>query len=441
MFYGDSVGVGCSSTGMNEPSWAFAAGKNASEFAKVTQTKASTYGLNANNLPDWVCETWPRAVTNALKDKYGDNITYTNRAIGSTASAFGSTAENLNYLLGNGDTENPCPVPDLLFVHYGLNEMGVNATAHKANIAKIIDYARTLNPNCAVVLVSAFYPPQFTGEAEPQLTDKNLGLFEAAYYELAAEYDNVMVAPVNAITGSMNTVKVPMDYTHNLYNHPNDFGARIYTATILAALEETEANLAIEPIADVEYTATAVVPTVVVKNGDKVLEEGVNYTVEYSNNEAIGQATVTVTGINGFAGTATANFNIVHTQHKYDDCGDTTCGYCTFVRESADHTEKTIPAVDATCTEPGYTAGVECSVCGKIITAPTEIAASGHKEETIPKVPATCKETGLTEGKKCTVCGVVTVPQQEIEIVPHTEKILPEVPSTCKETGLTEGKE
>ncbi len=231
VFYGDSVGVGCSSTGLNEFSFEYAA-KPASELNRKWVTKANSYGLNVNNLPDWVCETWPRAVTNALKEKYGDNITYTNRSIGSTASTWGSERENLEFLLGPGDTEYPCPTPDLLIINYGLNEAGNSKDLQKSNTKKIIGYARELNPDCAIILISPFYPPQYNGNYE--LTTWKIPEQEEGYYELANEYEGVAVAPINSITGSMNDVKSPVDYTHNLFNHPNDFGNRIYASSILA---------------------------------------------------------------------------------------------------------------------------------------------------------------------------------------------------------------
>ena len=52
-------------------------------------------------------------------------------------------------------------------------------------------------------------------------------------------------------------------------------------------------------------------PEVVVKDGKRVLEEGVDYTVSYSNNKEIGEAIVTVKGCNDYSGTATAKFNII----------------------------------------------------------------------------------------------------------------------------------
>lgn len=42
------------------------------------------------------------------------------------------------------------------------------------------------------------------------------------------------------------------------------------------------------------------------------------------------------------------------------------------------HTEVTDAAVEPTCTETGLTAGTHCLTCGKVITAQTEVAATGH---------------------------------------------------------------
>lgn len=77
------------------------------------------------------------------------------------------------------------------------------------------------------------------------------------------------------------------------------------------------------------------------------------------------------------------------------------------------HTVVTDPAVAATCTTAGKTAGSHCSVCNKVITAQTTVAAKGHKKITvIDRLPA-FEETGLNH-VECEVCnenlGETTVP-------------------------------
>ena len=49
--------------------------------------------------------------------------------------------------------------------------------------------------------------------------------------------------------------------------------------------------------------------------------------------------------------------------------------------ELAEHIAVEIPAVEATCTQSGMTAGSKCSVCGEILVAPEEIASLGHIDE------------------------------------------------------------
>lgn len=52
-------------------------------------------------------------------------------------------------------------------------------------------------------------------------------------------------------------------------------------------------------------------PEVIVTDGQKVLEEGKDYTVSYSDNKEIGTATVTVKGCNDYMGSAKATFSIL----------------------------------------------------------------------------------------------------------------------------------
>ncbi len=83
------------------------------------------------------------------------------------------------------------------------------------------------------------------------------------------------------------------------------------------------------------------------------------------------------------------------------------------------HEEVEIPAVPATCTEPGSTAGVKCATCGEILQAPEAIDPLGHEEEVVKGYDATCEEAGLTDGTVCTVCGETVKAQEEIPALGH----------------------
>lgn len=72
----------------------------------------------------------------------------------------------------------------------------------------------------------------------------------------------------------------------------------------------------------------------------------------------------------------------------------------------AGHVAAEVPAVDATCTEPGCTAGTKCEVCGKILEGCDVVPALGHKWDGGVVTPAdryldtmiifTCERCGIT---------------------------------------------
>ncbi len=63
------------------------------------------------------------------------------------------------------------------------------------------------------------------------------------------------------------------------------------------------------------YTGEENKPGVVVKDGDKVLTPGIDYTIEYKNNTDVGEGIVTITGIGNYEGTSDETFTIT----KADD--------------------------------------------------------------------------------------------------------------------------
>jgi uncharacterized repeat protein (TIGR02543 family) len=121
-----------------------------------------------------------------------------------------------------------------------------------------------------------------------------------------------------------------------------------------------------------------------------------------------------------------------------------TCGNTKLVDipklEGCDHEEEVIPAVEATCTEKGKTAGKKCSKCGEILEAQTDIPALGHDwdDSEITK-EATCSETGI-KTFHCKREGCEETKSDEIKVLDHHEEIIPEVAATCTEKGKTAGK-
>ena len=121
------------------------------------------------------------------------------------------------------------------------------------------------------------------------------------------------------------------------------------------------------------------------------------------------------------------------------------CKNCDVVKDSEviptqGHKTEEIPAVAATCTEAGATAGEKCSVCGEILKEPETIPAKGHTAVEIPAVAATCTEAGATAGEKCLVCGEYVIAPEVIPAKGHTTVEIPAVAATCTEAGATAGE-
>lgn len=81
----------------------------------------------------------------------------------------------------------------------------------------------------------------------------------------------------------------------------------------LAELTKTRpvSELAIEGVKDAVYTGNAVIQTAMtVRDGEKILIEGQDYTISYKNNTNAGTATVTITGKGNYKGTKEKSFAI-----------------------------------------------------------------------------------------------------------------------------------
>ena len=121
------------------------------------------------------------------------------------------------------------------------------------------------------------------------------------------------------------------------------------------------------------------------------------------------------------------------------------CSVCGTILEEplakCDHENtQRVNAVEATCTEDGYTGDLVCQDCDQTIEDGNVVPATGHTVITDAAVEATCTTDGKTEGSHCSVCDTVIVEQETVPAKGHTEEILPGKAATCTETGLTEGK-
>ena len=79
---------------------------------------------------------------------------------------------------------------------------------------------------------------------------------------------------------------------------------------LIAPRPISDATIMPEEIAPVEYEGEPVEPTVALTYGGRALIEGTHYRVRYRDNDAAGEATVTIAGRGNFTGTVTKSFQI-----------------------------------------------------------------------------------------------------------------------------------
>lgn len=158
------------------------------------------------------------------------------------------------------------------------------------------------NYDAAIDPVSKIYNGVFD---EPTLTvrkdDSTPALVKGTDYEVSYVLNGEEVeGPVNAGT---YTVVIK-----GIGNYKGTVNAENLTYTI--EQKEITADMVTVDTTEKESTGAAIEPEVTVKDGDKVLVEGTDYTVEYTNNVAPGTATVTVKGIGNYKGLVEKTFTI-----------------------------------------------------------------------------------------------------------------------------------
>ena len=77
-------------------------------------------------------------------------------------------------------------------------------------------------------------------------------------------------------------------------------------------LNNNDEKLTVEKIVNHPYTGSEIKPPIIVKDGDKILIEGVDYTVEYKNNVDVGVATVVIKGKGNYESSLETQFNITN---------------------------------------------------------------------------------------------------------------------------------
>ena len=138
----------------------------------------------------------------------------------------------------------------------------------------------------------------------------------------AQTYTGSALTPAVTVTDGSKTLESGTDYTISYENNTN---AGTATATVTGQGNyqgDVAKNFTISPkgltadmVADIAaqtYTGSALTPALTITYGDQTLVSGTDYTVSYSNNINVGQATVTVTGHGNYTDEVSTTFTIAN---------------------------------------------------------------------------------------------------------------------------------
>lgn len=134
-------------------------------------------------------------------------------------------------------------------------------------------------------------------------------------------YTGFEIKPEISVSASGDTLDKNIDFSVSYANNVNVGNAdvnvkglgdfRMFASrAMFTIVTKNISAVTVSPIADQPYTGSAITPELTVTDGLKVLSEGKDYTVTFSNNVNEGTATAKITGIGNYSGTATADFVI-----------------------------------------------------------------------------------------------------------------------------------
>ena len=115
--------------------------------------------------------------------------------------------------------------------------------------------------------------------------------------------------------GASGTIDLEKDFEiEAVTGTENTFAFEMKLAKVVVSVDYrkllTNTDISVDNIASVTYTGEELKPAVTVMDGETVLVEGTDYTVDYTDNVNVGTATATITGIGKYDGEVVTTFDI-----------------------------------------------------------------------------------------------------------------------------------
>lgn len=160
-------------------------------------------------------------------------------------------------------------------------------------------------PEDCMMKVSGYVKLMYTSAEEDYLdiydgsstNAKRLGRFRG--------YKNTSTTSVSA---SSSTNQMLLHFISNGYGYVKDGGGVYLTVSVIKRF--TSSDITVAAIEDQTYTGSRICPAISVTDGEKVLEPGVDFTTQCSNNISVGTASMTITGKGHYTGEIREQFKI-----------------------------------------------------------------------------------------------------------------------------------
>ena len=185
-----------------------------------------------------------------------------------------------------------------------------------------VTYSNNVNIGTATVTINAANNSKYTGSAKATFSIGNdVGGFIISGYAPTYTYTGNAITPSVVVETGSDRLTQGTDYTVSYSNNINAGKATITVKGVGKYSGTQTANFMIEAksiagcdtteVEDRTYTGDAYTPSITVTDGTKVLTNGVDYTLTYTNNKEPGTASILIQGTsNNYSGTKIVNFKI-----------------------------------------------------------------------------------------------------------------------------------
>lgn len=188
-----------------------------------------------------------------------------------------------------------------------------------------VEYSNNVNAGTATVKVFGMLNYFGTATAEFEITKRRVVLTSASdskiYDGTPLTNGNVSVsgdgfAGEDGATFEVTGSQTNAGYTENLFGYSLNMGTNPQNYDIIVnygVLDVTAKDISLCTISGVynaSYTGSPITREIKIKDGDRTLAEGKDYSVSYSDNINAGMASVTITGKQNYTGSVTENFEI-----------------------------------------------------------------------------------------------------------------------------------